>query len=69
MGKRGSCHDNAPLESFFGTLKTELYFRGDSFQSHDEARRAIIEYIEVFYARQRRHSVVGYHTPTEYENH
>jgi len=69
MSRRGSCHDNAPAESFFGTLKTELYLRGDSFQSHTEARRAIFEYIEVFYNRQRRHSTLDYCTPTEFENH
>jgi putative transposase len=69
MSRSGSCHDNAPTESFFGTLKTEMFLRGDPFYSHDEARRAIFEYIEVFYNRQRRHSTLNYMTPVEYEKH
>ncbi len=67
MSRRGQCHDNAPMESFFGRLKTEMHLRGDPFESHDEARRALFEYIEVFYNRQRRHSTIGYLTPAEYE--
>lgn len=67
MSRKGQCHDNAPMESFFGTLKTEMHLRGDPFESHDEARRALFEYIEVFYNRQRRHSTLGYQTPAEFE--
>lgn len=67
MSRRGSCHDNAPTESFFATLKREMHLRGDPFESHDQARRALFEYIEVFYNRQRRHSTLGYLTPTEFE--
>jgi transposase InsO family protein len=55
------------MESFFGTLKTEMHLRGDPFESHDEARRALFEYIEVFYNRQRRHSTLGYLPPAEFE--
>lgn len=67
MSRKGQCHDNAPMESFTGTLKTEMHLRGDPFESHDEARRALFEYIEVFYNRQRRHSTLGYQTPAEFE--
>ena len=67
MSRSGSCHDNAPTESFFGTLKTEMHLRGDPFNSHAEARRGLFEYIEVFYNRQRRHSTLGYKTPMEFE--
>ena len=67
MSRRGSCHDNAPVESFFGTLKNELHLRGDPFETHEEARRAIFEYIEIFYNRQRRHSTLGNQAPAEYE--
>lgn len=67
MSRRGQCHDNAPVESFFGTLKTEMHLRGDPFDSHDEAGRALFEYIEIFYNRQRRHSTLGYLSPSEFE--
>ena len=67
MSRRGSCHDNAPVESFFGTLKNELHLRGDPFETHEEARSAVFEYIEIFYNRQRRHSTIGNLTPAEYE--
>jgi transposase InsO family protein len=67
MSRSGSCHDNAPTESFFGSLKTEMFLRGDPFDSQAEARQAVFEYIEVFYNRQRRHSTLGYKTPMEFE--
>jgi len=67
MSRSGSCHDNAPTERFFGMLKTEMHLRGDPFQSHEEAKRGLFEYIEVFYNRQRRHSTLGYKTPVEFE--
>ena len=58
--------DNAPVESFFKTLKTELC--GDrAFESRCEARTEIFEYLEVFYNRKRLHSTLGYQTPQEYE--
>lgn len=62
----GQCLDNAAMESFFGTLKGEL-IRQQRFTSHEEARRALFSYIEVFYNRQRRHSAIGYRTPAEHE--
>ena len=65
MSRKGNCWDNAVAESFFGSLKTELVHRHD-FASREDARRAIFEYIEVFYNRQRRHSTLGYLSPVEY---
>ena len=66
MSRRGNCFDNAPVESFFGTLKTELVYR-QRFATRQEARRAIFEYIEIFYNRKRRHSALGYLSPVEFE--
>ncbi len=66
MSRRGDCFDNAPVESFFGTLKTELVYQ-QRFASRREARQAIFEYIEVFYNRKRRHSALGYLSPVEFE--
>lgn len=66
MSRRGDCYDNACVESFFGTLKTELVYR-QRYPDRDEARRSIFEYIEVFYNRQRRHSTLGYKSPVEFE--
>lgn len=66
MSRRGSCWDNAPSESFFHTLKTELTHHR-RYQTRQEAKQEIFEYIEVFYNRQRRHSTIGYQTPLGYE--
>jgi putative transposase len=66
MSRRADCWDNAPMESFFASLKKELVHDED-FATRAEARTAIFEYIEVFYNRQRRHSSLGYVSPTEYE--
>jgi transposase InsO family protein len=66
MSRRGNCWDNAPMESFFASLKKELVHDAD-FATRAEARAAIIEYIEVFYNNQRRHSTLGYVSPAEYE--
>jgi len=66
MGRSGNCYDNAYVESFFGTLKTELV-HGERYRSRLEARLSIFEYVEVFYNRQRRHSALGYRSPEEYE--
>jgi putative transposase len=67
MSSKGDCYDNAITESFFHTLKTELvYF--ENYQTREEARLSIFEYIEVFYNRKRRHSAIGYKTPVEFEN-
>lgn len=66
MSRKGDCWDNAPMESFFKTLKTELV-RGSRFRTRDEARRFIYEYIEIFYNRYRLHSSLGYMSPEEFE--
>ena len=64
VGRTGVCWDNAPAESFFATLKNEMYYR-QSFATRARARFAVAEYIEVFYNRQRLHSTLGYRTPAE----
>ncbi|MFT7619249.1 MAG: putative transposase [Planctomycetota bacterium] len=66
MSRRGSCWDNACVESFFGTLKQELYF-GGTWATRDELRAEVFEYIEVFYNRKRRHSTLGFVSPAEFE--
>ena len=66
MSRKGNCWDNAPMESFFGTLKQELVYQ-EQFVTRDEAKAKIFEYIEVFYNRQRRHSSAGSHSPVEFE--
>jgi putative transposase len=66
MSRKGDCWDNAPMESFFHTLKTELVMHCD-YKTRDEARASIFEYIEVFYNRQRRHSTAQYKAPLVFE--
>ena len=66
MSRRGNCWDNAPMESFFASLKKELVHDED-YATRDEATASIFEYIEVFYNRVRRHSSLGYVAPDEYE--
>jgi putative transposase len=66
MSRKADCWDNAPMESFFASLKKELV-HGADFATRAEARAAIFEYIEVFYNNQRRHSSLGYVSPAEYE--
>jgi putative transposase len=66
MGSAADCLDNALMESFFATLKCELV-HGDLFQSREEARRGVFEYIECFYNPIRRHSSLGYVSPIDYE--
>ena len=66
MSRRADCWDNAPMESFFASLKKELVHDTD-FATRSEARAALFEYIEVFYNVQRRPSSLGYVAPTEYE--
>ena len=64
MSRRGNCYDNAPMESFFGSLKNELVHR-TGFPTREAARRAVFDYIEVFYNRRRRHSGLGFLTPAQ----
>ncbi len=64
MSRRGNCYDNAVIESFFSTVKSEL---GERFESHGEAKMELFDYIEVFYNQRRRHSTIGQISPAEYE--
>jgi len=66
MSRKGDCWDNAVAESFFSNLKNELTY-WHKFKDRDEARKAIFDYIEVFYNRQRLHQTLGYQTPVEFE--
>jgi transposase InsO family protein len=66
MSRKGNCWDNAVAESFFHTLKTALISLED-FDTHEQAQMAVLEYIEVFYNRQRCHSANGYLAPLVYE--
>ena len=66
MSRRGDCWDNAVAESFFSTLKTELV-HNVIFLTHESAKNAIAEWIEMFYNSNRRHSSLGYATPLEFE--
>lgn len=66
MSGTGNCFDNAAMESFFHTLKTEhIYF--ESYKTKEQAKQSIFEYVEVFYNRKRIHSTLGYLSPTMYE--
>ena len=62
MSHKGNCHDNAPMESFWGLLKNELVYR-THFHSRRQASGAITEYIEIFYNRQRYQAGLGYFSP------
>jgi transposase InsO family protein len=66
MSRKGNCWDNAPVESFFGSLKRELVHRV-RFTTRQEARSAIFDWIEVWYNRQRRHSSLGNQSPERFE--
>jgi transposase InsO family protein len=63
----GCCYDNAPMESFWGTLKTELVYR-QHYRTRKEAKTAIFAYLEGWYNRQRRHSALGYLSPEQFEH-
>jgi putative transposase len=66
MSRKGDCWDNAVAESFFKTIKTELIYQNTYF-TRDQAKKEIFEYIESYYNGIRRHSTLGYKTPTQYE--
>jgi putative transposase len=66
MSGVGQCWDNAPMESFFASLKKELTHHED-YQTRAQARASIVEYLEMFYNPKRRHSSLGYLSPAEYE--
>lgn len=62
--RTGNCHDNAVAESFFATLKNEMYYRR-GFKTREEARMSVIWFIEAYYNRRRPHSTIGYRVPAE----
>ena len=64
MSRRGNCYDNAVMESWFSTFKSEL---GERFDSYADAKEQGFDYIEVFYNQQRRHSTIGYLSPADFE--
>lgn len=64
MSRRGNCYDNAVLESFFSTVKSEL---ADRFGSYSEAKMEVFDYLEVYYNQRRRHSTLGQISPAEFE--
>jgi catechol 2,3-dioxygenase-like lactoylglutathione lyase family enzyme len=64
MSRRGNCYDNAVMEAFFSSLKSEL---ADRFDSCGDAKMALFDYIEVFYNQRRRHSTLGQISPAEFE--
>jgi putative transposase len=66
MSRVGDCYDNAAMESFFSTLKTELIYHED-YATTQEAKQSIFEYIECWYNRRRRHSAIGYKSPEVFE--
>jgi putative transposase len=66
MSRKGDCWDNAPMESFFHTLKTELVMHCD-YKTRDDARVSLFDDMEVFYNRQRRHSSISYEALLPFE--
>jgi len=66
MSRKGNCYDNAPMESFWGKLKTEWLY-GRRFKTRAEAKKAVFDYIELFYNCKRIHSGNGYQSPLNYE--
>ena len=67
MSGKGNCYDNAVAESFFSSLKNEIVHHRD-YQTRDEARTEIFEYIELFYNRKRLHQSLNYQTPMQYKS-
>lgn len=67
MSRRGNCYDNATMESFWGTLKTELVYRTD-YPTREDAKRSIFAWIETYYNRKRLHSSLGFKSPVDFEN-
>ena len=67
MSRAANCYDNATMESFWATLKTEL-IDGQVYATRAEAKSALFSYIEIFYNRQRLHGALGYHSPVDFEH-
>lgn len=66
MSRKGDCWDNAPMESFFGTLKTELVYH-EHYKTRNQAKASIFDYVETFYNRVRLQKRLGYLSPEDYE--
>ena len=66
MSRKGNCYDNAAVESFFSRFKVECIYPG-RYQTLEQAKLDIFDYIEVFYNRVRKHSALGYKSPVQYE--
>lgn len=66
MSSTGNCYDNAITETFFHTLKTEWIYQ-NKYQTREEAKKSVFQYIEIFYNRQRLHSSLNYLSPIEFE--
>lgn len=66
MSRKGDCFDNAVAASFVGTLKTE-WVHQTGYQTRAEAKRDIVDYLEMFYNSKRRHSYLGYVSPRQFE--
>jgi putative transposase len=66
LSRRGECHDNAVMESFYGSMKIEKLHR-ESYRTREEARSAVFDYIEGFYNPHRRHSTLGNISPMAFE--
>jgi putative transposase len=64
MSRRGNCYDNAVIERFFSTVKSEL---GERFESHGDAKMELLDYIEVLYNQRPRHSTIGQISPAGYK--
>jgi len=67
MSRKGNCWDNAPMESFFHSLKTE-WVNFEDYKTRSEARSSVFSYVELFYNRSRRHSSLYYKSPMAFEN-
>ncbi len=66
MSRKGNCYDNAPMESFFKSFKVEEVYHS-RYETHEQATRAVIDYIERFYNPKRLHSTLDYVSPNEFE--
>ncbi len=68
MSRKGNCWDNAPMESFYHTLKIELVQFALGFKTREEARQTIQSYIQEYYNQERRHSAIAYQAPFVFES-
>ena len=67
MSRKGDCGDNAPMDSFFKTMKAELIYPRKNYLTRQKAATSIFEYIEMYYNRQRMHSGLNYQSPNDFE--